>query len=89
MTIITVNTTELQVHYHRPVPVESALRLFARVTGTEGRKILVHGSVCVEADPTVPAVTADGVFVSPDPDQVHALFPALGVTRADVAMQPL
>ncbi|MDX3731011.1 PaaI family thioesterase [Streptomyces caniscabiei] len=76
-------TVSLQIHYHRPVPLETPLRLFARVTGTEGRKILVHGSISAEADPTAPAVTADGVFVTPDPARVQALFPSLRSTRAD------
>ncbi|WP_334538857.1 PaaI family thioesterase [Streptomyces stelliscabiei] len=76
-------TVSLQVHYHRPVPVGTALRLFARATGTDGRKIFVHGSIDTEPDrsgPAAPAVTADGVFVSPAPDRLRPLFPHLGDT---------
>ncbi|MFF3332892.1 PaaI family thioesterase [Streptomyces sp. NPDC002888] len=68
-------TVSLQVRYHRPVPVDTPLRVFARVTGTEGRKIFVDGSISAEEDPSVAAVTAEGVFVSPGPDRTRALFP--------------
>lgn len=68
-------TVSLQVRYHRPVPLETPLRVHARVTGTEGRKIFVDGSISTEEDPSAVVVTADGVFVSPDPDRTRALFP--------------
>ncbi|MFD9283908.1 PaaI family thioesterase [Streptomyces mirabilis] len=68
-------TVSLQVRYHRPVPLETPLRVYAQVTGTEGRKIFVDGSISTEEDPSVVVVTADGVFVSPDPDRTRALFP--------------
>ncbi|MFF2130698.1 PaaI family thioesterase [Streptomyces olivochromogenes] len=70
-------TVSLQVRYHRPVPLETPLRIHARVTGTEGRKIFVDGSISTEDDPSVAVVTADGVFVSPDPDRTRALFPSV------------
>ena len=31
-------TVSLQVRYHRPVPLETPLRVYAQVTGTEGRR---------------------------------------------------
>jgi acyl-coenzyme A thioesterase PaaI-like protein len=68
-------TVSLQVCYHRPVPLGTPLRVYARVTGTEDRKIFVDGSIGTEDDPSVVVVTADGVFVSPDPDRTRALFP--------------
>lgn len=68
-------TVSLQVRYHRPVPLETPLRVHARVTGTEGRKIFVDGSISTEDDPSVTVVTADGVFVAPDPARTRALFP--------------
>ncbi|MER6957827.1 MULTISPECIES: PaaI family thioesterase [unclassified Streptomyces] len=68
-------TVSLQVRYHRPVPLEAPLRVYARVTGTEGRKIFVDGSISTEEDPSVVVVAAEGVFVSPDPDRTRALFP--------------
>jgi hypothetical protein len=68
-------TVSLQMCYHRPVPLETPLRVFAHVTGTEDRKIFVAGSISAEDDPPVTMVTADGVFVSPDPARIRALFP--------------
>ncbi|MEU6553357.1 PaaI family thioesterase [Streptomyces sp. NPDC046915] len=68
-------TVSLRVQYHRPVPVETPLRVFAHVTGTEDRKMFVSGSISSEDDPSVALVTADGVFVAPDPDRARALFP--------------
>ncbi|MEV6383516.1 hypothetical protein AB0M31_29385 [Streptomyces sp. NPDC051773] len=53
--------------------------LMGRACGAAG----LHGSIGAEADPTAPAVTADGVFVTPDPARVQALFPSLRSTRAD------
>ncbi|WP_329544391.1 PaaI family thioesterase [Streptomyces sp. NBC_01356] len=68
-------TVSLQVRYHRPVPLETPLLVHARVTGTEGRKIFVDGSISTEDDQSVTIVTADGVFVAPDPARTRALFP--------------
>ncbi|MDX2939355.1 PaaI family thioesterase [Streptomyces ipomoeae] len=73
-------TVSLQVHYHRPVPVETPLRVVARVTGTEDRRILVEGSISTDGQSATPLVTADGVFVSPDPDRARALFPGMRET---------
>ncbi|MET9388757.1 PaaI family thioesterase [Streptomyces sp. NPDC002928] len=70
-------TVSLQMRYHRPVPVEIPLRVYARVTGTEDRKIFVDGSISIEDDPSVSVVTAEGVFVAPDPDRARALFPSV------------
>lgn len=70
-------TVSLEVRYHRPVPLETALRVHARVTGSEGRRVLVEGSISTEADPSVAVVTADGVFVTPEPERARALFPGL------------
>jgi acyl-CoA thioesterase FadM len=70
-------TVSLQVRYRRPVPLETPLWVHARVTGTEGRKVFVTGSISTEADPSAVVVTADGVFVTPDPDHTRALFPTV------------
>ncbi|MEU6375694.1 hotdog domain-containing protein [Streptomyces sp. NPDC046909] len=67
-------TVSLQVRYRRPVPLETPLRVHARVTGTEGRKIFLEGSISTEEDTVV---TAEAVFVTPDPDRTRALFPEL------------
>ncbi|WP_369171472.1 PaaI family thioesterase [Streptomyces sp. R28] len=70
-------TGSLQMRYHRPVPLETPLRVLARITGTDDRKVFVSGSITTGADPDAPLVTADGVFVTPDPDRARALFPGL------------
>jgi acyl-coenzyme A thioesterase PaaI-like protein len=70
-------TVSLQMTYHRPVPLETPLRVFAEVTGIEGRKISVGGVITTDQDHSTVLVAADGVFVSPDPDRARALFPSL------------
>ncbi|MGN9761697.1 PaaI family thioesterase [Streptomyces sp. SD31] len=70
-------TVSLRMRYHRPVPLETPLRVLARVTGTDERKISVSGSISTRTDPDAHLVTADGIFVTPDPDRARALFPGL------------
>ncbi|WP_246113821.1 PaaI family thioesterase [Streptomyces montanus] len=70
-------TVSLQMRYHQPIPLETPLRILGRVTGTENRKIFVTGAITTQAAPSTNLVTADGVFIAPDPDQVRALFPGL------------
>jgi hypothetical protein len=63
--------------YHRPIPLETPLRIIGRVTGTDQRKVFAAGSITTEADPATDLVTADAVFITPDPDRARALFPSL------------
>jgi acyl-coenzyme A thioesterase PaaI-like protein len=70
-------TVSLQMRYHRPVPLETPLRVFAEVTGVQDRKIAVGGVITTDQDHAKALVTADGVFVAPDPDRARALFPSL------------
>lgn len=70
-------TISLQMRYHRPVPLETPLRVFAEVTGVEDRKTSVCGVITTEEDHSTVLVAADGVFVSPDPERARALFPSL------------
>ncbi|MDX3798608.1 PaaI family thioesterase [Streptomyces sp. AK04-3B] len=70
-------TVSLQMRYLRPVPLETPLKILARVTGTNDRKIFVSGSIVTQADPAANLVTADGVFIAPDPHRARALFPGL------------
>ncbi|MFD4603806.1 PaaI family thioesterase [Streptomyces sp. NPDC058464] len=70
-------TVSLELRYRRPVPLETPLRIVARVSGTDNRKISVTGSITTEADPVTDLVNADAVFVVPDPHRARALFPDL------------
>lgn len=70
-------TVSLQMRYHRPVPLETPLQILARVTGTDNRKVFVAGSITTLTDHTTDLVTAEGVFVAPDPHRTRALFPDL------------
>ncbi|MCY0927936.1 hypothetical protein OTB20_17315 [Streptomyces sp. H27-H1] len=49
-------TVSLQMRYHRPVPLEFPLQVLAHVTGTEGRKVYVSGSITTEDDLSGPGV---------------------------------
>jgi acyl-coenzyme A thioesterase PaaI-like protein len=60
-------TISLQMRYHGPVPLEAPLRVNAQVTGTDGRKVFVEGSIATEEAPSTVLVQADGIFVAPDP----------------------
>ncbi len=57
------------------------LRVSARVTGTDDRKIFVEGPIATEAVPSTILVQADGIFVAPDPEAARALFPALDISE--------
>lgn len=70
-------TVSLQMRYHQPIPLETPLRILGRVTRTDNRKIFVTGRITTQADPSTHLVTADGVFITPDPDRARALFPGL------------
>ncbi|MFF0572045.1 PaaI family thioesterase [Streptomyces sp. NPDC004041] len=70
-------TVSLQMRYHRPVPLETPLRVFAQVNGVKDRKVSVGGVITTDKDHSTVLVTADGLFVSPDPDRTRELFPGL------------
>ncbi|MFF7277035.1 PaaI family thioesterase [Streptomyces griseorubiginosus] len=70
-------TVSLEIRYHRPVPLETPLRIHARVTGREHRKIQVTGSITTESAPAVPLATGEALFVTPDPEQARVLFPGM------------
>ncbi|MFD5271820.1 PaaI family thioesterase [Streptomyces sp. NPDC058335] len=74
-------TVSLQMRYHRPVPLETPLRILARVTGTDDSKIFVSGSITTQTDPDANLVTADGIFIAPDPHRTRTLFPGLQAKR--------
>ncbi|NEA98690.1 PaaI family thioesterase [Streptomyces sp. SID13726] len=70
-------TVSLEVRYRRPVPLETPLRITARVTVTDHRKVHVTGSITTETDPATELATGQGVFVALDPERARALFPGL------------
>lgn len=70
-------TVSLEIRYHRPVPLETPLRIHARVTGRDQRKSQVTGSITTESDPAVPLATGEVLFVTPDPEQARVLFPGM------------
>ncbi|GAA2775378.1 PaaI family thioesterase [Saccharopolyspora taberi] len=66
-------TIKLSLRYRRPVPLQTPLRL----TGWPDRQVAPGGcraTIATEAEPEEPLVEATGVFVSPSPEQVQALF---------------
>ncbi|MFD5316556.1 PaaI family thioesterase [Streptomyces sp. NPDC127098] len=73
-------TISLRLRYQGPVPVGTPLRIAARIARTEGRKLHVDGSIATEATPDTALVTAEAVFVAPDPARLRALFPHLPAT---------
>ncbi|QNP68729.1 PaaI family thioesterase [Streptomyces roseirectus] len=68
-------TTGLTTRYHRPVPLGTPLRIHARVTDTDGRKVHVSGTVSAAHDPDTALVSGEAVFVTLDPARARALFP--------------
>src|SRR4029077_17972249 len=66
--------TVLSVRYRRPVPLDVPLRIWGRVTGTEGRRVLAAGGITTAAEPDVPLVEAEARFARLRPDQARRLF---------------
>ncbi len=58
-------TARLELDYRGPVPLHTPVVLAARVTGAEGRKSVVTGTIALAAEPDRPLVEARGVFVVP------------------------
>jgi len=70
-------TTDLSVRYRRPVPLDVPLRIWGRVTGTEGRRVSAVGGITTAAEPDVPLVEAEAWFVRLRLDQARRLFSRL------------
>jgi hypothetical protein len=68
-------TVDLVTRYHRPVPLQTPLRLWGAVTGVEGRTVTAVGTIATEAAPDVILVRATGTFRELRPDQAARLFP--------------
>jgi acyl-CoA thioesterase FadM len=70
-------TTDLSVRYRRPVPLDVPLRVWGRVTGTEGRRVSAVGGITTVAEPDVPLVQAEARFAQLRVDQASRLFSRL------------
>jgi hypothetical protein len=75
-------TTDLSVRYRRPVPLDVPLRIWGRVTGTEGRRVSAVGGITTVAEPDIPLVEAEARFARLRPDQARHLFSRLASTDA-------
>ena len=70
-------TTDLSVRYRRPVPLDVPLRIWGRVTGTEGRRVSAAGGITTAAEPGFPLVEAEARFARLRPGQARRLFSRL------------
>jgi hypothetical protein len=70
-------TTDLSVRYRRPVPLDVPLRIWGRVTGTDGRRVSAVGGITTVSEPDVPLVEAEARFARLRPDQARRLFSGL------------
>jgi hypothetical protein len=70
-------TTDLSVRYRRPVPLDVPLRIWGRVTETEGRRVSAVGGITTVAEPDVPLVEAEARFARLHLDQARRLFSRL------------
>jgi acyl-coenzyme A thioesterase PaaI-like protein len=73
-------TAHLELDYRGPVPLLTPVVMTARVTGAEGRKSGVTGTIALAAEPEHALVEARGVFVAPRPATTANYF--AGVTDA-------
>lgn len=81
-------TTDLSVRYRRPVPLDVTLRIWGRVTGTQGRRVSAVGGITTAAEPDVPLVEADARFARLRLDQARRMFGRLAspdASNPDVA----
>jgi acyl-coenzyme A thioesterase PaaI-like protein len=71
-------TAEFTTHYLGPTPVETPLRIEARLDGVEDRRIHTSGEL-YDGDTSI--VEADGLFIGVDTDSFRAFF--YDLTRSD------
>ena len=76
-------TAELTVRYRRPVPLDVPLRVWGRVTSTEGRRVSAVGGITTAGEPDVPLVEAEARFARLRLDQARRLFSRLASPDAD------
>ena len=76
-------TASLTIGYKRPLPLGEELLLRARVTGTEGRKTWIGGTIATAEHPDAVCVTAEGLFIIPRDSTYERYFG--GVTSTNGA----
>jgi hypothetical protein len=70
-------TVNLTTQYRAPVPLQTPLRLTARVIDINGRKVTTQGIIATEAEPDRALVEATGIFVALGLEQAQRLFGAV------------
>jgi hypothetical protein len=83
-------TVSLQVRYYHPVPLETPLRVYARVTGTEDRRIFVDGSISTQyhAGHSGRRLRLTRPRPHPRPVPAPATYPVMGRHGASAAARP-
>jgi Thioesterase superfamily len=79
-------TVQLDTTYRAPVPLQTPLRLTARVTEVNGRRVTARGAIATAAEPATVLVEASGIFVGLRPEQAARLFGAVHPDAADPAV---
>jgi hypothetical protein len=67
-------TVRLETRYLAPVPLQTPLRLTARVSDVSGRHVTARGTIATAADPDTVLVEASGAFVALRPEQAARMF---------------
>ncbi|MEV6600022.1 PaaI family thioesterase [Actinoplanes sp. NPDC051346] len=70
-------TVRLDTSYRAPVPLQTPLRLTARVSAIDGRRVTASGAIATAAEPDTVLVAATGTFVALSADQARRLFGAI------------
>ncbi len=76
-------TVQLDLTYRAPVPLQTPLRLTARVGEVTGRRITVRGVIATAAEPDKVLVQATGIFVGLRAEQAARLFGAVHPDATD------
>jgi acyl-coenzyme A thioesterase PaaI-like protein len=75
-------TTGLSLRYRKPVPLDVPIRVWAEVTGVDGRRTAVKGGITTLDELDVQLVEAEGHFERLRPDQAKRLFSRLSARQA-------
>jgi acyl-coenzyme A thioesterase PaaI-like protein len=67
-------TAQLELSYHRPVPLDTPLVLRARVVESRGRRTTATGTIALADEPDRPLVEARGLWVTPREEVREAYF---------------